>query len=76
MTSLDLSECHLGEEEVGLVWRLCPRLKKLDIGVRRGSRPSLSTGGHNNHFHTVCVWFFIEFEMYVIKISFIKPRAS
>ncbi|CAI8025170.1 Protein AMN1 homolog [Geodia barretti] len=43
MYSLDLSESQLRQEEVGLVWRLCPRLKRLDIGVRRGTRDSLST---------------------------------
>ena len=45
MYSLDLGECQLRQEEVGLVWRLCPRLKRLDIGVRRGTRGSLSTTG-------------------------------
>lgn len=43
--SLDLSECPLGPEELGLLWRLCPRLKKLDIGLRRDSRDSLPSAG-------------------------------
>ena len=59
--SLDLSECVLTQEELGLVWRLCPRLKWLDIGVRKGSRHTLSSTGlaHTQHTHTqmhVCIY--------------------
>ena len=43
--SLDLSECSLSAAELGLVWRLCPRLKKLDIGIRSGCRDTLHSSG-------------------------------
>ena len=42
---LDLSECALSAVELGLVWRLCPRLKRLDIGLRRGCRDTLHSAG-------------------------------
>ena len=43
--SLDLSECALGPAELGLVWRLCPRLKMLDVGLRRGCRDLITSDG-------------------------------
>ena len=43
--NLDLSECNITTEELRLLWRLSSRLKKLDIGMRRGYRDTLTTPG-------------------------------
>ena len=46
--TLDMSECTVGDEELGLLWRLCPRLKTLDLGLRRGSRDTVTSQGEEH----------------------------
>ena len=40
-----MSECEVGSQELGLLWRLCPRLKTLDLGQHRGSRDTVTSQG-------------------------------
>ena len=42
---LDLSECAVTSEGLGQVWRLCPRLRVVDLSVSHGCRTTLPASG-------------------------------